>query len=60
MSASNLQASKQGSGHRHPPEPRERAVRMVRETIKQTGERRWGCFYGVSMLLSRWKTRRAR
>ncbi|SRR6266849_1539573 len=39
MAASKHQASKQGSGHRHPPELRERAVRMVEETIKETGER---------------------
>ena len=39
MSASKQQAVKQGSGHRHPPELRERAVRMVEETIKETGER---------------------
>ncbi len=39
MPASNHQTSKQGSGHRHPPELRERAVRMVQETIKATGER---------------------
>ncbi len=36
MSASNHQSSKR---HRHPPELRERAVRMVLETIKETGER---------------------
>src|SRR3989441_13343856 len=39
MAASKHQTSKQGSGHRHPPELRERAVRMVQETIKETGER---------------------
>jgi len=39
MPASNQQTSKQGSGHRHPPELRERAVRMVQETIKETGQR---------------------
>ena len=39
MPASNHQTSKQGSGHRHPLELRERAVRMVQETIKETGER---------------------
>ena len=39
MPASNQQTLKQGSGHRHPPELRERAVRMVQETIKETGER---------------------
>lgn len=39
MSAAKQQTPKHGSGHRHPPELRERAVRMVEETIKQTGER---------------------
>ena len=39
MAASKHQTSKQGSGPRHPPELRERAVRMVEETIKETGER---------------------
>ena len=39
MSGSNHQTSKQGSGHRHPPELRERAVRMVQATIKETGQR---------------------
>ena len=39
MPASNQQTSKQGSGHRHPPELRERAVRMVQETNKETGQR---------------------
>jgi len=39
MSAPKQQTPKHGSGHRHPPELRERAVRMVEETIKQTGER---------------------
>jgi transposase len=39
MSAPKQQRPKHGSGHRHPPELRERAVRMVEETIKQTGER---------------------
>ncbi len=39
MSASNRQPSKHPSQHRHPPELRERAVRMVLETIKETGER---------------------
>jgi|SRR6202049_4186910 len=39
MAASKQQRSKQGSGHRHPPELRERAVRMVEETMKETGER---------------------
>lgn len=40
MSASKPQTPKHGSGHRHPPELRERAVRMVEETIKETGELR--------------------
>jgi transposase len=39
MSAPKQPTPKHGSGHRHPPELRERAVRMVEETIKQTGER---------------------
>lgn len=39
MSASKQQTPKHGSGHRHPPELKERAVRMVEETMKQTGER---------------------
>src|SRR6266571_2236244 len=39
MSAAKQQTPKHGSGHRHPPELRERAVRMVEETIKETGER---------------------
>jgi transposase len=39
MSAPKQQTPKHGSGHRHPPELRERAVRMVEETIKETGER---------------------
>jgi transposase-like protein len=39
MAASKHPTSKQGSGHRHPPELRERAVRMVEETMKETGER---------------------
>jgi hypothetical protein len=30
---------KQGSGHQHPRELRERAVRMAEETFKETGER---------------------
>ena len=38
MAAPKEQTSKHGSGHRHPPELRERAVRMVEETIKQTGQ----------------------
>ena len=39
MSTSKQQTPKHGSGHRHPPELRERAVRMVEETMQQTGER---------------------
>ena len=39
MSAPKQQSSKQGSGHRHPAELRERAVRMVEETMRETGER---------------------
>jgi putative transposase len=39
MSATKQQTPKHGSGHRHPPELKEPAVRMVEETIKQTGER---------------------
>jgi transposase len=39
MSASKQQTPKHRSGHRHPPELRERAVRMVEETFRQTGER---------------------
>ena len=39
MAASKQQRSRQGSGHQHPRELRERAVRMVEETIKETGER---------------------
>jgi len=39
MAASKQERSKQGSGHQHPRELRERAVRMVEETIKETGER---------------------
>ena len=39
MSAPKQQSFKQGSGHRHPAELRERAVRMVQETMKETGER---------------------
>lgn len=39
MSTPKQQTPKHGSGHRHPPELRERAVRMVEETMKQTGER---------------------
>ena len=37
MSAPKQQSSKQGSGH--PAELRERAVRMVQVTMKETGER---------------------
>ena len=39
MSAQKQQSSKHGSGHRHPAELRERAVRMVQETMRETGER---------------------
>src|SRR5439155_20743310 len=39
MSASKQQTPKHGSGHQHPAELRERAVRMVQETMKATGER---------------------
>ena len=39
MAASKQQTTKHGSGYRHPPELRERAVRMVEETMKETGER---------------------
>ncbi len=39
MSASNLPSSKHASQHRYPRELRERAVRMVLETIKETGQR---------------------
>ncbi len=39
MSASKQQTPKHGSGHQHPAELRERAVRMVQETMKETGER---------------------
>jgi transposase len=39
MSASNPPSSKHSSRHQYPPEMRERAVRMVLETIKETGER---------------------
>src|SRR5487761_1007435 len=39
MSASKKQTPKHGSGHQHPAELRERAVRMVQETMKETGER---------------------
>src|SRR2546425_7483985 len=39
MSASNPPPSKRASQHRYPPELRERAIRMVQETIKATGER---------------------
>src|SRR6266849_8107828 len=39
MSASKQQTPKHGSGHQHPDELRERAVRMVQETMKETGER---------------------
>src|SRR5258708_7214103 len=39
MPASKPPASKRTSQHRYPPELRERAIRMVLETIKETGER---------------------
>src|SRR5258708_40201049 len=39
MAASKQQTPKHGSGHQHPAELRERAVRMVQETMKETGER---------------------
>src|SRR3989475_13161398 len=39
MSAPKQQTPKHGSGHQHPAELRERAVRMVQETMKETGER---------------------
>src|ERR1700680_1758707 len=39
MSASKQQTPKHGSGHQHPAELRERAVRRVQETMKETGER---------------------
>ncbi len=39
MSASKQQTPKHGSGHQHPAELRERAVRMVQETMRETGER---------------------
>ena len=39
MPASNPPSSKHSSRHRYPPEMRERAIRMVLETIKETGER---------------------
>jgi transposase len=39
MSASNPPSSKHSSRHRYPPEMRARAIRMVLETIKETGER---------------------
>ncbi len=38
MAASKQQTPKHGSGHRHPPELRERAVRMVEENHQ--GDRR--------------------
>jgi transposase-like protein len=40
MAASKQQTPKHASGNQHPAELRERAVRMVQETIKETGERR--------------------
>ena len=39
MSSSNHPSSKQSTQNRYPPELRERAVRMVQETIKETGQR---------------------
>src|SRR5260370_1855599 len=39
MPASKPSPSKHASQHRYPPELRERAIRMVLETIKETGER---------------------
>src|SRR2546422_6834676 len=39
MPASKPPPSKRASQHRYPPELRERAIRMVQETIKATGER---------------------
>ncbi len=39
MAASKQQTPKHGSGHQHPAELRERAVRMVQETMKESGER---------------------
>ena len=39
MPASKPPPSKRASQHRYPPELRERAIRMVLETIKETGER---------------------
>src|SRR5260370_11541881 len=39
MPASQPSPSKHASQHRYPPELRERAIRMVLETIKETGER---------------------
>jgi transposase-like protein len=39
MPASKPAPSKHASQHRYPPELRERAIRMVLETIKETGER---------------------
>src|SRR2546427_9454305 len=39
MPASKPPPSKRASQHRYPPELRERAIRMVLETIKATGER---------------------
>jgi transposase len=39
MAAPKQSTSGQGSGHRYPPELKERAIRMVDEAIKQTGQR---------------------
>jgi transposase len=38
MAASQQKTSRQRSVHRHPAELRERALRMVEETIKETGQ----------------------
>src|SRR5215470_7986041 len=53
MSAPKQQTPKHGSGHRHPPELRERAVRMVEEKIRQTGERH-GVVTRVAVQLGLW------
>src|SRR2546428_4135990 len=39
MQAAKPPPSRRASQHRYPPELRERAIRMVQETIKATGER---------------------
>src|SRR5437870_13758780 len=52
MSASKQQTPKHGgSGHQHPVELRERAVRMVQETMKETGERHGGLLDPVTQSL---------